>query len=123
MLRKYNDDDYDILCQMLTVEGIGESEMRFDRYDTFIIEDKGFFTLRREHGCLSVQHFCVDRKYRSAKMARELIKAMVNKVREYGIKGLILHSKSNFVDTFIRHYFKAKPYAIDGVTAYYYVEV
>jgi hypothetical protein len=123
MTRLYNDNDYDMLCKMLTEEGIGESEMRFDRYDTFIVDNKGFFTLRREHGCLSVQHFCVGRKYRSAKVARELVKAMVDKVKEYGIKGLILHSKSNFVDKFIKHYFKKQPYAIDGITAYYYVEV
>jgi predicted GNAT family acetyltransferase len=127
MIRKYQNKDYIEVFDMLITEGIPECDMRFREYDTYVIERDGviraFFTFKHEPGCLSVQHFCVSRSYRSAGMARELVKAMVKTANLQGVAELILHSKRNLTDTFIQYYFKTKPYAIEGITTFYCVSL
>lgn len=127
MIRKYQNKDYIELFDMLITEGIPERDMRFKEHETYVIEYDGviraFFTFKHEHGCLSVQHFCVSRSFRSARMARELVKEMVNTAKLQGVAELILHSKRNYIDKFIQHYFKVKPYAVEGITSFYHVSL
>jgi predicted GNAT family acetyltransferase len=127
MLRKYQSKDYIELKHLLITEGIPERDMEIKERETYVIEDEGiikaFFTFKQEHGCLSVQHFCVSRSYRSAGMARRLVKELVRKAKELHFKTIILHSKRSLTDTFIQYYFKTKPYAVEGITTFYWVEL
>ncbi len=126
-LRKYIFTDNEKISDMLIAEGIPDKDMKYKEYETFVMEGddiiKGFFTIKQEWGYPSIQHFCINREYRSAKMARELAKAMKNTIKDKGFSNLILHSKSNVLDKFISYYFKKKPYSIEGITTFYFVSL
>jgi len=127
MIRPYEDKDNKEIEEMLIQEGIPDIEMRFRNYDTFVLEEdgeiKGFFTIKKEWGVPSIQHFCVNRKFRSTEMARKLAKAMKETVKSMGSSKLILHSKSEKLDKCIKYYFKKNPYAVRNDTAFFFVEV
>ena len=118
MMRKYQDSDYDTLKDMLLAEGLKEEEMSFDTDITYIV-DNSFFTLRTEHGFLSLVHFCVDQKHRSQKSARELLKG----IKEVVVGKLIIHSKKEYLNKCIEYYYKTKPYEVKDGYSFYLVEV
>ncbi|MBU2062331.1 MAG: hypothetical protein KKH44_10845 [Bacteroidetes bacterium] len=127
MIRLYQDKDDAELENMLITEGIPTIEMAYKQYKTFIFEEdkhiKGFFTIKREWGYPSIQHFCVNRKNRSPLMARKIAKAMKITIKEMGFNRAILHSKNNITDKFISYFFKKQPYAIKNITTFFFVEV
>ena len=113
---------------MLSQEDINESEMGFSMYDTYIMTADnnilGFFTLKTEWGYPSLLHFCVDRKYRSPKVSRELLKELKRIIRDKGFTEMILHSKKSYLDRCIQYYFKKKPYAVtNDLTTYYFITI
>lgn len=126
-LRLYNDKDDKQLSDMLIVEGIPDKDMRYKEYETYVMEEdgiiEGFFTIKKEHGCPSIQHFCIDKKHRSPMLARKLARFMKDTVENKGFRNLILHSKNEILDKFIEYYFKKKPYAVNGINKFYFVEV
>ncbi len=118
MIRKYEGSDYDTLKEMLLAEGLKEEEMSFDTDTTYIV-DNSFFTLRWEHGFMSLVHFCVDHKHRSQKSARDLLKG----IKEVVVGKLIIHSKKEYLNKCIEYYYKTKPYKVEDGCNFYLVEV
>ena len=96
---------------MLLAEGLKEEEMSFDKNATYIV-DNSFFTLRWEHGFMSLVHFCVDHNHRSHKSARDLLKG----IKEVVVGKLIIHSKKEYLNKCIElNPTDAKAYSNRGV--------
>ena len=124
-LRLYNKSDREALNLILLEEGVQPSDMKFDYYATWVLEDDGligFFTLRREKGLPNLVHFAVSKERRSMANARKLVKALVSTARYYG-KTMILHSKKTYLDKIIQYYFKTKPFVHANGYNFYHVEL
>lgn len=131
MIRKFNFYDIPVLERMLADEGLSESEMEIKSGITYVLEEdktiKGFFTFRGRlsHGFLTLIHFCTKRGNRSPKLARDLVKALTEKVKELKTSKFIIDVKKDFpnVQRVIEYYFKVKPYAQTDNATYYLASI
>jgi hypothetical protein len=130
-IRPYTPLDRKEVEDMLITEGVPDIGMCFnlDGFTTFILEEEGrmvgFFTiatLKVEKEYPSLQHFCVRRSMRNATNARKLIRGVRQEVKNMGCKNYIVHPHTEALDKIATHYFKKKPYAVQGIRTYYFVE-
>ncbi len=104
---------------MLCEEQIPPIEHRFDKQLTTILEEdkkvKGFFTVSRnlEKGHVYLIHFCTKNEFRTPKLARQLTKILVEKIRSLGAKKFIVNCpvEKKYLQKIIKYYFKKTPYA------------
>tara|TARA_Y100000310_G_C20597380_1_gene771213 strand:- start:25 stop:375 length:351 start_codon:yes stop_codon:yes gene_type:complete len=104
---------------MLCAEQIPPIEHRFDKQMTSILEEdgviKGFFTINGhvKHGYIALIHFCTNDKHRTPKLARELTKALVEKIKSLKAKKFIINcpAEKKYLQRVIKYYFKKTPYA------------
>lgn len=129
MIRPYKiTKDSLALMRILEAEGVKREAHRYIEYPTYVYDDggiQGFFTFRMEQGFPALIHFCTDREHRSPALARKLIKAFVEKVKEGNFVGAIIHVKQGkgYLDKFVQYYFKKKPYATKDGFNFYFVKV
>lgn len=129
MIKPYTPFDRKEIEDMLIIEGIPDTYMCLDRegYVTYIMEEHGdmvgFFTIQIEEGILSLQHFCVKRSFRNATNARKLIRGVMTVIKDMGYTKFVIHPEKDYLDKICQHYFRKRPYAIQGVKSYYFVEV
>jgi hypothetical protein len=132
MIRPYENKDYETIEDMLITEGIPHYQQCFtlNGYYTYALEEdnevRAFFTLKQEKDCLSLQHFCVKRKYRAVRYfshARRLMEGVKKTVRDMGYTRYIIHPEEDYLDKLVQKYCKQQPYAIRGLKTFYEVQV
>lgn len=125
MIRPYHIDDTQTLHNMLSVEGIEDSEMGFDKADTFVYDDngvKGFYTYKIEHyGFPHLVHFCVERKSRGGSIARALISDFKKRMKGQGYVKSIVHAKSESIEKLLTKYTRTEPYAESNGLKFYLI--
>jgi hypothetical protein len=126
VIRAYQKTDVDALAAMLASEGIEADRMQHGHFSTYCAEKNGeivgFFTLRKEWGIPSLQHFYVVPSRRDGKVSREMMKAIKrmvcgNRIIVHAVKG------KEWLKRLIEGYFRATPYGETNDKYWYLVEV
>lgn len=111
---------------MLGSEGIETDRMQHGHFKTYCAEENGvivgFFTLRKEWGIPSLQHFYVVPSHRDGKVSRQMMRAIR---RQMGSSSLIVHvvKGKDWLKRLVEGYFRATPYGETSDKYWYLVEV
>ena len=122
-------EDFFELMKMLKMEGLLDSEMDFYKHETWVMNRNkgiaGFFTLRHEHGIPYLSHFCVKRDARCHSLARRLVSAFKNVVRDKGFHRAIINVPcgNEYLKKLVSVYFKTTPYATNDGLEFFLVGV
>ena len=128
MFRQSLQTDKPELTALLSAEGVDNSEMGFERAETWVYDEngiKGFFSLRKEFKRPYLIHFCVDRRFRTHLVARRLIGFLKNLLRMRGDSEAIINAPADKerLNLLISAYFKARPYAKNDGHNFYLIGV
>jgi hypothetical protein len=126
MIRPLQPKDYLEIERMLKEDFNQEKRLQYlKQHHTFIMYDKGikgFFTYFFYEGYPVLQHFCVFKKFRHIKYARQMIKGLVDVIKKEGHKHLVVSADQSYLRTIIEYYFKVKSSHCLNDNHYYLVE-